>query len=141
MATKKVVTPAIPDGNEVSAIDPKSKTLKVQTANDTYEIKKPGGKLGGKHFCLLTKAMPKNQLQEDGDNAPGMSPADQERLQEVFVDWIEQILPHILVKSHNNPDLKPEEIYDELPGEDQWVLYLASFKLMNVSGELFRIVN
>lgn len=139
MVVKKS-TPVVPTDVETSEIDPKSKTLTIATANDTYEIKKPGGKLGGLHFRLLTKAMPKNSLAEEGGDSPGMSPADQERLQEVFVDWIEQVLPFILVKSHNNPELKPEEIYDELPGEDQWVLYLASFKLMNVSGELFRII-
>lgn len=110
--------------------DPKAKTLKIKTANDTYEISKPTGKLGGLHFRLLTKAMPKNQLQEEGVPAGNMSPADQDRLQEVFVDWIDQVLPKILT-SHK---------YEDVPGEDQWILYLASFKLMNVSGELFRIV-
>lgn len=141
MVVKKANTQPAPVKAVEPEIKPRQKTIKVQTANDTYEIKKPGGKLGGLHFRLLTKAMPKNTLNEEGVDSPGLSPADQERLQEVFVDWTEQVLPHILVSSEENPDLPPEEIFDELPGEDQWVLYLASFKLMNVSGELFRIVN
>lgn len=125
MVAKKVTTPA-----ETVEPIPKSNTIKVETANGIYELKKPGGKLGGLHFRLLTKAMPKNSLQEEGIDNPGMSPADQERLQEVFVDWTEQVLPNILI-SHD---------YEDVPGEDQWVLYLASFQMMNVSGELFRII-
>lgn len=113
----------------------------INTANDTYDVKIPTGPLGGKHFMLLTKAMPKNSLAAEGIDSPGMSPADQERLQEVFVDWIEQVLPEFAVKSYNHPELKPEEVYGIIPGEDQWVLYLAAFKLMNVSGELFRVIS
>jgi len=106
--------------------DPKSKSIRVQTSNDVYELSKPRGKLGALHFRLLTKAMPKSVDEETGE----VSPADQERMQEVFNQWIDEVLPEILV-SHK---------YDDVPGEDQWVLFLASFNTMNVRKDLFRLV-
>lgn len=104
----------------------KSKTLKIETANDVYEIKKPVGKLGALHFRLLTKAIPKSVSDETGET----SPADQERMQEVFEQWIDQVLPEIVI-SHK---------YDDIPGEDQWVIFLASFNTMQVRQDLFRLI-
>ncbi|MFA5760185.1 MAG: hypothetical protein WC877_00220 [Dehalococcoidales bacterium] len=109
-------------------IDPKSRTLKIETGNDLYEIEKPRGKLGALHFRLLTKAMPKSTIEENGEQV--VSPADQERMQEVFDQWLEEVLPNILI-SHK---------IDDLPGEDQWVIFLASFNTMNVRQDLFRLV-
>jgi hypothetical protein len=113
---------------ELTKLDPKSKTLKIETGNDVYEISKPKGKLGALHFRLLTKAMPKSTIEENGEQV--ISPADQERMQEVFDQWLEAVLPHILI-SHE---------YDDVPGEDQWVIFLASFNTMNVRQDLFRLV-
>jgi hypothetical protein len=70
--------------------------------------------------------MPKSVDDVTGD----VSPADQERMQEVFNQWVDEVLPEILV-SHK---------YEDLPGEDQWVLFLASFNTMNVRKDLFRLV-
>lgn len=110
-------------------IDPKAKTLKIETGNDVYEIKKPLGKLGALHFRLITKAMPKSTItDETGEQM--ISPADQERMQEVYDQWSEQVLPNILV-SHD---------YEEIPGEDQWLIFLASFNTMNVRQDLFRLI-
>lgn len=91
--------------------DPKSRSIRVETAVDTYELSKPRGKLGALHFRLLTKAMPKSVDEETGE----VSPADQERMQEVFNQWIDEVLPEILT-SHK---------YDDVPGEDQWVLFIS----------------
>ena len=127
MAPKKTAEPVeVVDEEKPYVIDPKAKSLKVQTANDTYELSKPTGKLGALHFRLLTKAMPKSVDPDTGDT----SPADQERMQEVFEQWVSDVLPQILV-SHD---------IDDLPGEDQWVLFLASFNTMNVRKDLFRLV-
>ena len=106
--------------------DPKAKTIKVETGNAIYELMKPKGKLGALHFRLITKAMPKSIDPETND----ISPADQDRRQEVFEQWIAEVLPEILI-SHD---------IDDLPGEDQWLLFLASFNTMNVRKDLFRIV-
>jgi hypothetical protein len=135
--------------------DPKSKTLKIETGNDIYEIEKPTGKLGALHFRLLTKAMPKSTIIEpveqiETDETTGepvidektgepkviiveevrVSPADEERMQEVFEQWIADVLPHIVI-SHK---------YDDLPGEDQWAIFIASFHTMRVRQDLFRLV-
>ena len=123
MAPRKAATTEV---EEVYKPDPKSKTVRVETANDTYELAKPTGKLGALHFRLITKAMPKSVDPETDD----VSPADQDRAQEVFEQWIAEVLPNILV-SHT---------YDDVPGEDQWLLFLASFNTMNVRKDLFRIV-
>jgi len=105
------------------------KTFKIETANGIYELKKPMGKIGALHFRLLTKAMPKGSSgEEDG----GVSPADQDRLQEVFEQWSDQVLPVIVCEPMT---------YDDIPGEDQWILFLAMFQTMNISTDLFRIVS
>ena len=104
------------------------KTFKIETANDVYELRKPVGKIGALHFRLLTKAMPKG----GGDEDSGVSPADQDRLQEVFEQWADQVLPTIICEPHT---------YDDIPGEDQWILFLAMFQTMNISTDLFRIVS
>ena len=127
MVAKKALPVVEPVEEEVVyKPDPKSKSIKVETASDVYELAKPRGKLGALHFRLLTKAMPKSVDDETGE----VSPADQERMQEVFNQWIDEVLPEILT-SHD---------YDDVPGEDQWVLFLASFNTMNVRKDLFRLV-
>lgn len=131
MAPRKTVGESSPSRDEPvgeTRIDPKAKTLKIETGNDIYEIEKPRGKLGALHFRLLTKAMPKSTIEENGEQV--VSPADQERMQEVFEQWLDQVLPNILI-SH---------VYDDVPGEDQWVIFLASFNTMNVRQDLFRLI-
>lgn len=109
MAPKKTAEPIEEVVEEKPfVLDPKAKSLKVETANDTFELSKPTGKLGALHFRLLTKAMPKSVDPDTGET----SPADQERMQEVFEQWLDDVLPKILV-SHDIEDLS---------GEDQWVL-------------------
>jgi len=112
------------------SVKPVGKTIKIETANDVYELARPAGKVGGLHFRLITKAAPKTRPEEYGGGDTGVSPADQERLEECFGQWVEQVLPAILI-SHS---------YDDVPGEDQWLLFLAMFQSMNVSGDLFRII-
>ncbi len=120
MAAAKKTEPveAKPIGNDI----------KIETANNIYVLKKPTGKLGALHFRLLTKAMPQSAT-KDGDQTL-VSPADQERLSEVFEQWIDQVLPNILISP----------TYDEVPGEDQWFIFLAMFQTMNISSDLFRII-
>jgi hypothetical protein len=124
MVAKKALP--VTEDEPVFKPDPKARSIRIETANQIYELSKPTGKLGALHFRLLTKAMPKSVDDVTGD----ASPADQERMQEVFVQWLDEVLPEILV-SHK---------YEDVPGEDQWVLFLASFNTMNVRKDLFRLV-
>lgn len=125
MVTKKATES---DPEPKVTFDPKSPTFKVETANSIYELKKPTGKLGALHFRLLTKGMPKSTLEENGQQV--ISPADQERMQEVYEQWVDQVLPNIILSCD----------YEDLPGEDQWVLYLACYNTINVRSDLFRLI-
>jgi hypothetical protein len=104
---------------------------KIETGSGVYTIKRPSGKAGALHFSMLAKTIP---TARDEDGNPVLSPADQERFATVFQDWSEKILPMLWVDGPCK--------YDEMPGEDQYAIFLAMFSVMNMggSGELFRIV-
>ncbi len=103
----------------------------IEVAGGIYTIRKPIGRIGAKHFAIITKMAPsRNYIDEDD---PAMSPADMDRLGIVFELWATEILPHILIDGPYK--------YDEMPGEDQFGLFMAVMDEMGGDGKpLFRIV-
>lgn len=103
----------------------------IQTPSGVYKVKRPVGRFGAKHFSLLAKSMP-TPTGEEGEQM--ISPGDQARFSDVFVEWSAIILPNILVEGPYK--------YDEMPGEDQYGIFLALFQIMNMGeGELFRVLD
>jgi hypothetical protein len=104
----------------------------VETPSGVYTVKRPGGRVGVIHFTLVSKAMPSGQKDpETGELVT--SPADQDRLEKSFMEWTEKVLPAIYVDG-------PTSLQD-MPGEDQYALFLAMFTTVNVGGrDLFRFV-
>ena len=105
--------------------------FKIETQNGIYEITKPVERLGAKHFAIMTSAAPTTKT------APGedviMSAGDMERINAAFEKWASDILPHIIVSG-------PFE-YKEMPGEDQYAIFMAVMSVSAPEGELFRIVD
>ena len=82
------------------------------------------------------------QIDEDGDPIPKMikikvpklSPGDLDRIAEAFKIWAPEILPKVLKKCYSTPDeVNGMAIYDEMPGEDQYGIFMALFNKMNIS--------
>jgi|GEM_PF-5309025 len=134
-----------------------------------YKIKIPGGRLAAPHFALISKAVPGEKdviyeddrvqtftesgepvwlTDEDGnllydddgmqipvmENAKRMivSPIVMERAMESYVEWASKILPFIIVEGDS---------YDDMPGEDQFGIFMALISKANVDKELFRFVD
>lgn len=107
-------------------------TVRIETSNGIYTIKKPTGRLGAKHFALLTKSIPAGR---DEQGNVMLSPGDQERFGQVFEEWCAYLLPHLVVAGPFK--------YEDMPGEDQYAIFLAMFEIMNMgdeSGEIFRVL-
>lgn len=114
-------TVAIEDPNEPGVIT-------IQTANlEICKFRIPTGPLGAKHFLLCQKAAPKS-MSEDGTP----SPADNERVNEVYVQWMAEILPDPSVMIY--PD------YKDMRGEDQFVVAVAACNAVRVRQDLFRLI-
>ena len=92
----------------------------LETVNGIYRLKRPSGPVGAKHFSLLTKCIPTTK-DESGNMI--FSPADNERMANVFEQWSAMVLPKIIIEGPFTPD--------QVPGEDQYALFLAMFNLMN----------
>lgn len=118
--------------NMVEAEEKKIKMVyDIQTPSGIYKVKRPVGRYGAKHFSLLAKSMPAGT---DEDGKPMVSPGDQDRFSDVFVEWSAVILPSVLVSGPYK--------YEEMPGEDQYGIFLALFQIMNMGeGELFRVLD
>lgn len=108
--------------------------MKIETQSGIYEIRKPVGRIGAKHIALLTRAS-KPGIE------PGTKPEDipPELLKEfgkdmsdVFELWSESILPKLLVTGPFS--------YEEMPGEDQYAVFIALASELQVGDDLFRIV-
>jgi hypothetical protein len=103
----------------------------VKTPSGVYTVKRPVGRAGVVHFTLVSKAIPTSVDPESGQVV--VSPADQERFEKAFVEWTEKVLPAIYVDG-------PTTVQD-MPGEDQYALFLAMFTTVNLGGsDLFRFV-
>lgn len=113
--------------------------VKIETANGVYHIRRPTERHGARHMAIITGAASLNaeKLPEpkEGEEpvVPKMSERDQERLTEAFEKWATQVLPHIVSSG-------PYE-YKDMPGEDQYAIFLAMMGETNMSEELFRIVD
>jgi hypothetical protein len=105
----------------------------VITPNGKYVVKRPTGRAGVIHFTLVTKAIPTST---DENGKVILSPADQERFTSAFDEWSQKVLPLIYIEG---PDgIKVEE----MPGEDQYALFLAMFSTVNLNHkDLFRFVD
>jgi len=104
----------------------------IETPNGVYKLRRPVGRVGVTHFTIVTKAIPSSVDPETGD--PVVSPADQERFENAFVEWTQKVLPAIFIEG-------PFKV-DEMPGEDQYALFLAMFTTMKFGGQdLFRFID
>lgn len=90
------------------------------------------------------------KIDEDGDPIPKMikikvpklSPADLERMAEAFKLWAPEILPKVVKKCYSTPDeVNGMAIYDDMPGEDQYGIFMALFNKMNMDKEVFRFID
>lgn len=152
-------------GNVVATT--KNMYLIACASGEIYRIKRPGGRLATNHFTLMTKAVPTNITWEDdyapvytdegdpvfkrdeNDNimydddgepiiktkkirVPHLSEGDLDRLSEAFQAWAPSVLPSII---------KEGLPYDEMPGEDQYGIFMALFNKMNMDKEIFRFVD
>lgn len=102
--------------------------IKVETANGLYTVKIPGGAVGATHFAITAKHAASMQHVE----GEPMSPAMIERQFEVLIPWSGSVLKHIVLDGPNK--------YDDIPGEDQYAIFLAVSDAMKVSGDVFRVV-
>lgn len=118
--------------------------VKIQVGPTLYVLRKPVGRIGAKHFAILTNSAPTisqadieliNAAKASGKtyDVP-MSPVDKERMSEAFTRWAAEVLPNILIPDQNIYK------YDEIPGEDQYALFAAMLQQMNIGDDLFRII-
>ena len=116
---------------EKPAKQPVKLMYKIETNNGIYTVKRPVGRAGVQHFTLVTKSIPTSR---DEDGNPIVSPADQDRFTSCFDEWTQKVLPQIYVDGPTKPA--------EMPGEDQYALFLAMFQTVNLGGgsDLFRFV-
>ena len=105
--------------------------FKIETTNGTYEINKPVERLGAKHFAIMTSAAPTTKTAPGEDTI--LSAGDMERINAAFEKWASEVLPHVIVSG-------PFE-YKEMPGEDQYAIFMAVMSVSVPEGELFRIVD
>jgi hypothetical protein len=101
---------------------------KIETGNGVYTVKTPLGRIGAIHFGIISKCVPGDM--SDGDDT--LSPAAQEKLYEGFLEWSQKVLPNIITEGPFK--------YDEMPGEDQYAIFIALFSTLNIKGDFFRIV-
>lgn len=105
----------------------------VQTPNGVYRVKRPGGRVGVIHFTLVSKAIPTSTDKDPDTGETLISPADQDRFEKAFQEWAEKVLPAIYIEG-------PASVQD-MPGEDQYALFLAMFTTVRIGGsDLFRFV-
>jgi hypothetical protein len=106
--------------------------MKIKTGNGIYEVMKPIGRIGAKHFAILTSYIPKVDTMEDGN----MDSVMQEKMGVAFLKWAEEVLPHIII---NTPFGKK---YDDIPGQDQFAIFLAIVEDMGKTsdGEFFQVI-
>lgn len=105
--------------------------MKIKTKNGIYEVMKPIGRIGARHFNILTSYIPKVDT-DDGK----IDAVVQEKLGFAFEKWAIEVLPHILIKTPFGTK------YDEMPGEDQYAIFLAIVESMggNEDGEFFQVI-
>lgn len=121
----------VEDKEEQVTAPPVKLRYTVETPSGVYTVKRPVGRAGVAHFTLVSKSIPTTIDPETGKTI--VSPADQERFEKAFLDWTEKVLPAIFVDGPTS--------LQEMPGEDQYALFLAMFTTVNLGGsDLFRFV-
>ena len=101
----------------------------IETANTTYQLKRPRGiPVGRDHFRLTRKYFIKPKFEDDKQLDP--TPAETERSDKAFDEWIDVVLPAILV-SH-----KVDDVY----AEDFMAIFGGVSAAARMKEELFRIV-
>jgi hypothetical protein len=108
--------------------------MKIETKSGIYEVKEPAGKLGAKHIALLSSAVPKGiESGMDPENLPPeVTESMTRQLSLIFEKWADEILPHIVI-SGPHP-------YEEMPGVDQYGIFLALISTIGEDQDFFRIV-
>lgn len=115
-------------------------TVKIETVNGVYEVKKPSGKVGAMSMAILSKlAGHAKQGTEYGEDEKLISPRQLEGFGGVFMEWAEKILPHIVLDS---PYKKADGVtdYEDIPGEDQLAIFTAVSSHLAGDKEFFRII-
>ena len=109
---------------------------KIEVNGEVYTVKKPVGRIGAIHFSLITKCTPKEYRNvkslDEIDEDKIAEKVDYDTLMAVFTEWSEKVLPHLLMDGPYK--------YEEMPGEDQFALFVASLEGMNIGKDFFRIV-
>lgn len=106
---------------------------RIELPNGEYVVKRPTGRVGVIHFTLVTKSIP-STFDEEGNVV--ISPADQERFTSAFDEWTQKVLPAIYVEGPNGIGV------EDMPGEDQYGLFLAMFSTVNLNRkDLFRFID
>jgi hypothetical protein len=129
--TEREDTPKV-EGDNTSSPKEFKLRYKIITSNGEYIVKRPVGRTGVIHFTLVSRAIPTTINPETGEVI--VTPADQERFTQAFDEWTQKVLPDIFVEG-------PVPSVKEMPGEDQYALFLAMFSTVNLGGQdLFRFV-
>jgi hypothetical protein len=124
-------TPEEPKPIEGEKVEPFRLFYSIETPNGVYKVKRPVGRVGVIHFTLVTKSIP-TRVDEDGNTV--LTPDDQARFTAAFAEWTEKVLPAIYVEG-------PVPV-TEMPGEDQYALFLAMFSTVNLNRQdLFRFID
>lgn len=109
------------------------KEITIETANGTYVVRKPTGRIGAIHFSIMQACAPSGATDENGNVI--LSPADKEALHEGFLKWTTSVLKNVIV------DKKSDIKYDDMPGEDQFAIFMALMEDVNIGDEFFRVIN
>jgi len=99
-------------------------TVKVTTSNGEYELWKPKGRVGAKHMALLLRFA---RVAEDAKNT-GMSLFDDDRVAELYEEWCEKVLPHIILKSPFK--------YDDIPFDDMFKIFIEMIMANDLEEDL-----
>lgn len=112
----------------------------IETANGVYKVKRPAGRIGMIHFSLISK-MESRSNEKDKNGNPVASPADEERAEKAIIEWSEKVLKNILIANDSymydidkktGEQIKVGITYDDIPGEDQFILFRAVSSKINV---------
>lgn len=118
-------------------------TIKIETANGIYELKKPGGKLGAKNMVLLSRMATAEGMQkvpEEGVEDPILiakvkaqnAKVATEKMAQVFEEWAPMMIPSVLISGPFT--------YDDMPGEDQLAIFMALSQETKIAEDFFRVL-
>ncbi len=106
---------------------------KVEVNGQVYTVRKPVGRIGTIHFGLIMKCVPKDALKSKTlDDFDAQDVMDLDKITDVFVEWSEKVLPHLIVDGPYK--------YEEMPGEDQFAIFMSMVDAVKVSKEFFRVI-